>query len=258
MNYESIRNHIVEWLTYYSQKNGNLGFVVGISGGIDSAVTSYLCALTGIPTILVNLPIRQSDAEFVRAVKHINNLKVKFNHVSSIEINLSELFEKIEHTFPIEIVQNQLAMANTRSRLRMTSLYAIAQANNCLVVGTGNKIEDFGVGFYTKYGDGGVDISPIADLMKTDVQNLGELLQVIDDIRQAKPTDGLWGDARSDEDQLGATYPELEWAMNFRGETKNLTTRQTEVLSIYQQLNRQNQHKMNAIPVCLIPDELKK
>ncbi len=258
MNYESIRNHIVEWLTYYSQKNGNLGFVVGISGGIDSAVTSYLCALTGIPTILVNLPIRQSDAEYVRAVKHINNLKVKFNHVSSIEINLSELFEKIEYTFPIEIVQNQLAMANTRSRLRMTSLYAIAQANNCLVVGTGNKIEDFGVGFYTKYGDGGVDISPIADLMKTDVQNLGELLQVIDDIRQAKPTDGLWGDARSDEDQLGATYPELEWAMNFRGETKNLTTRQTEVLSIYQQLNRQNQHKMNAIPVCLIPDELKK
>lgn len=257
MNYELTKNHLVDWLKSYSKNNANLGFVIGISGGIDSALTSYLCALTGIKTLLVNMPIRQSQSEYERANKHVRDLKSNFKNVEAIEINLTSIFEVMEQTFTDDIVRNSLAMANTRSRLRMTTLYAVAQTNQCLVVGTGNKIEDFGVGFFTKYGDGGVDISPIADLTKSDVKQLAITLGVINEIIQAKPTDGLWGDGRSDEDQLGATYEELEWAMSFRGSENSLTAREKEVMSIYKRLNLLNQHKMNPIPVCIIPDELK-
>jgi NAD+ synthase len=158
---------------------------------------------------------------------------------------------------PGNTANHGLAMANSRSRLRMMTLYAIGQSENCLVAGTGNKIEDFGVGFYTKYGDGGVDISPIADLTKSEVFELAAHLGVIESIRIAKPTDGLWGDGRSDEDQLGATYPELEWAMDFEGDEETLSERQKEVLAIYSKFHIQNKHKMEPIPVCLVPKELK-
>jgi NAD+ synthase len=163
----------------------------------------------------------------------------------------------MEGTFPKETVGNQLAMANTRARLRMTTLYALGQTHACLVAGTGNKIEDFGVGFFTKYGDGGVDLSPIADLTKSDVKRMAKELSVIQEILDAKPTDGLWGDSRTDEDQLGASYPELEWAMEFKGDETNLSERELEVLAIYRRLNRINKHKMEPIPVCFIPQELK-
>jgi len=150
-----------------------------------------------------------------------------------------------------------LAMANTRARIRMATLYAVAQANHCLVAGTGNKVEDFGVGFFTKYGDGGVDISPIADLTKTEVFALAHALQIVDSIQTAAPTDGLWEDGRTDEDQIGASYPELEWAMSFTGDQTKITDRQKEVLKIYQKYHQANLHKMQAIPVCTIPSELK-
>lgn len=172
-----------------------------------------------------------------------------------MELDLTPGFESLENTFPKATVQNHLAMANTRSRLRMLTLFAIGQSNNLLVAGTGNKIEDFGIGFYTKYGDGGVDISPIADLKKTEVFALAEYLGVVLSIQTAKPTDGLWEDGRSDEDQIGASYPELEWAMDFAGDENQLNARQQEVLGLYRRLNRINQHKMQPIPVCIIPTE---
>ncbi len=185
------------------------------------------------------------------------NLKLRYPKVESVEVNLTETFEIISQSLPKEASLNTLAMANTRSRLRMTTLYAIAQGNNCLVAGTGNKIEDFGIGFFTKYGDGGVDISPIADLLKSEVFQLGKKLQVIESIQNAAPTDGLWGDQRTDEDQIGATYPELEWAMLFVGDENQLTHREKEVLSIYRRLNAANQHKMLPIPVCNIPSDIR-
>jgi NAD+ synthase len=233
------------------------GFVIGISGGIDSAVTSALCALTSKKTILVNMPIRQSQSEYDRGFKHIEALKTRFKNVSSLEIDLTKLFGLFEETMPNDIAENALSMANSRARIRMTTLYAIAQQNRCLVAGTGNKIEDFGVGFFTKYGDGGVDLSPIADLTKTEVFNLAAHLEIVNDIQIAKPTDGLWGDGRTDEDQLGASYPELEWAMEFKGEESTITERQKEVLSIYRSFNRINKHKMEPIPVCIVPKNLK-
>ncbi len=256
MDYYRLGDYIAQWLLGYCEKSNVSGYVIGISGGIDSAVTSTLCAKTGKKTILVNLPIKQSESEFNRATEHITNLKSRFKNVESIEVNLTETFEVISKYLPFEASSNSLAMANTRSRLRMTTLYAIAQGNNCLVAGTGNKIEDFGIGFYTKYGDGGVDVSPIADLLKSEVFQLGKVLQVVQSIQNAAPTDGLWGDKRTDEDQIGATYPELEWAMNFSGNENELTTRKKEVLAIYRRLNFANQHKMQPIPVCIIPDDI--
>jgi len=249
---------IVNWLDDYAAKANNAGFIIGISGGIDSALTSTLCALTGRKVILVNMPIRQFKAEYDRGAQHISDLKKRFPHVSSVEINLTETFSLLETIYPEDVASHQLAMANTRARLRMTTLYAIGQANHCLVAGTGNKVEDFGVGFFTKYGDGGVDICPIADINKSQVRELAKILHVIPEILAAKPTDGLWGDGRSDEDQLGATYEELEWAMEQTNqESTDLTTRQVEVLAIYNKLHQANKHKMVPIPVCLIPDELK-
>jgi NAD+ synthase len=257
LNYKGASQHITSWLNDYCESARLSGFIIGISGGIDSALTSTLCAATGKKTILVNMPIRQSQSEYLRASNHIADLKTRFSNVERIEINLTSIFEQFEATLPSDTVENQLAMANTRARLRMTTLYALGQTHACLVAGTGNKIEDFGVGFFTKYGDGGVDLSPIADLTKSDVKLMAKELTVIQEILDAKPTDGLWGDSRTDEDQLGASYPELEWAMDFNGDENKLTTREQEVIAIYRRLNRINKHKMEPIPVCFIPQELK-
>lgn len=248
--------YIIDWLNSYADKARSKGFVIGISGGIDSALTSILCAETGKKVILLNMPIRQTEAEYNRAQKHIDDLKKRYEKVLSFEINLSEVFASFEKLMPFNLDENLLAMANSRSRLRMTTLYAVAQANNCLVAGTGNKVEDFGVGFFTKYGDGGVDISPIADLYKTEVFSMARKMKVIDDILTAEPTDGLWADGRSDEDQIGATYPELEWAMEYLKSDKQeaLSKRQNEVLEIYSKFHAANQHKMIPIPVCSFPE----
>lgn len=256
MNSQKVSDYITSWLSEYSDDFAFSGFVVGISGGVDSAVTSVLCANTNKKVFLISMPIRQTTSEFNRAIEHIENLTKRFPNVEAIEMDLSASFARLETDFPDKLVGNHLVMANTRSRLRMLTLYAFGQAHNCLVVGTGNKVEDFGVGFFTKYGDGGVDLSPIADLTKTQVWQLAKHLGVVESIITAKPTDGLFEDGRSDEDQMGATYPELEWAMEFHGNEGQLTERQKEVLVIYRRLNRINRHKMEPIPVCKIPKEL--
>ncbi|WP_093240027.1 NAD(+) synthase [Psychroflexus halocasei] len=258
MQSEKIINFIKNWLTDYVEKAHQKGFVVGISGGIDSAVVSTLCAITGKPTLCVEMPIHQDKNQVDRAQKHIDFLKNKYKNVSSVAVDLTSTFETFKNeTPPTDSPQLDLSLANTRARLRMTCLYYFAGLGKQLVVGTGNKVEDFGVGFFTKYGDGGVDISPIADLMKSEVFALAKKLEVIDDIQKAQPTDGLFGDERSDEDQLGATYDELEWAMTFKGDVTQLSKRQTEVLEIFQRLNKQNQHKVTPIPICEIPENLK-
>ena len=248
--------YIIDWLNSYADKAHSKGFVVGISGGIDSALTSVLCAETGKKVLLLNMPIRQTEAEYNRAKKHILDLKHRYENVSSFEINLTDVFSSFEKLMPFNLEENSLAMANSRSRLRMTTLYAVAQANGCLVAGTGNKVEDFGVGFFTKYGDGGVDLSPIADLYKTEVFTMARKLGVIEDILMAEPTDGLWADGRSDEDQIGATYPELEWAMEYlkSGKEEKLTDRQKKVVEIYTNFHLANGHKMTPIPVCVFPE----
>lgn len=252
-----IVSHIVAWLKAYQQQANVEGFIVGVSGGIDSALTSTLCALTGADVILLNMPIRQTTAEYQRAQEHIQDLKSRFANVRSYELALTKVFSEFESLMPFEVKEQSLAMANSRARLRMMTLYAIGQANRCLVAGTGNRVEDFGVGFFTKYGDGGVDISPIADLTKTEVFNLAESVQVVNSILTAAPTDGLWEDGRSDEDQIGASYPELEWAMDYQGDSSELSVREKEVLRIYHGFHAANKHKMEPIPVCLIPSELK-
>jgi NAD+ synthase len=259
MKRKEVIDHIVAWLKQYSEYSNTGGFVIGISGGIDSAVTSTLCAMTGKETICLNMPIHQFKAEYDRGHEHIDWLKSRFRNVKSHEVELTKAFQAMEQTLPGEI-QDWLTMANTRSRLRMTTLYAFACHNKMLVAGTGNKVEDFGVGFFTKYGDGGVDLSPIADLMKSEVYGLAKELGIIESVRTAKPTDGLFADGRSDEDQIGASYDELEWAMKFISNPHDfslLNERQRAVLDIYTKMNKANQHKMNPIPVCIIPEELK-
>lgn len=254
---DQVKAHIVSWLNSYCARSGMNGFIVGVSGGIDSAVTSILCAETHRPVHLLNMPLRQNDIEYAFAVEHINDLKRRYPNVSSEEIELSNVFGAFEAVMPFNLENNKLSLANSRARLRMMTLYAVGQANNLLIAGTGNKVEDFGIGFYTKYGDGGVDISPIADLMKTEVFALAKSLNVISGIQSAEPTDGLWGDGRKDEDQIGASYAELEWAMTFSGAVEELSTRQREVLEIYKKFHNANRHKMIAIPVCKIPSDLK-
>jgi len=259
MQKKEVINHIVHWLNNYSEQSKTNGFVVGISGGIDSALTSTLCALTSKQVICLNMPIHQHKNEYDRGHEHINWLKSKYKNVSSFEVELTNTFQSIGNALP-ENIQDWLTMANTRSRLRMTTLYAFACHHKLLVAGTGNKVEDFGIGFFTKYGDGGVDLSPIADLMKSEVYALAKELGVVQSILEAKPTDGLFADGRSDEDQIGASYDELEWAMTFIENPHDFTTlteRQKIVLDIYTRMNKANQHKMNPIPVCLIPTELK-
>ena len=245
---------IVDWLNRYTDKTGIKGFVIGVSGGIDSAVTSTLCAKTGKNIIVLNMPILQPPSQFDRSNEHIAWLKKHFTSVEGYTVDLTNTFLQMSKDLP-EKIQDQLTMANTRARLRMTTLYAFAGHNGYLVAGTGNKIEDFGVGFFTKYGDGGVDISPIADLTKTEVFELAKELGIVESIQKAKPTDGLWDDDRSDEDQMGATYPELEWAMEYleNGKEKELTDREKAVLDIYTKRHNANLHKMEAIPVCKLP-----
>lgn len=259
---EEITNHITNWLRSYAENAKVKGFVVGISGGIDSAVTSTLCARTGLPTLCVEMPIHQAESHVTRAREHIKSLKDRYSNVSSAEADLTPVFTSFRQQVPETGEQHviDLALANTRARLRMTTLYYFAGLNHSLVAGTGNKVEDFGVGFFTKYGDGGVDVSPIADLVKSEVRELAKFMGVPDSIVQAKPTDGLFGDDRSDEDQIGANYDELEWAMKEAeaGKTANdFEGRQQEIFNIFIKLNRANQHKMLPIPVCEIPENLK-
>ena len=258
MQVDRIASHIKSWLVDYLNKSNLNGFVVGVSGGVDSALTASLAASTGFPTLLLNMPIFQADTHIKRSDKQIAQLKNEFNNVSGAKIDLSDPFRAFKNQLP-SIVQDELSMANARARIRMTTLYAFASSHNYLVAGTGNKVEDFGVGFYTKYGDGGVDISPIADLLKSEVFQLAKHLNVIQEILEAKPTDGLWGDDRSDEDQIGASYDELEWAMQHISSplTQLFSERQKEVLKIYSQLNKANKHKMLPIPVCEIPEDFR-
>ena len=260
-NPEAVNNYIVAWLKDYAVNAKVKGFVVGISGGIDSAVTSTLCAQTGLPTLCVEMPIHQAESHVTRAREHIQFLKDKFPNVSGALADLTPVFETFKQQVPTTDNQHlqDLTLANTRARLRMTTLYYFAGINSALVAGTGNKVEDFGVGFFTKYGDGGVDVSPIADLMKSEVRELAKYLQVPSSIVSAKPTDGLFGDDRSDEDQLGASYDELEWAMLEMEKGSNADDfegRQKEVFQIFKRLNTINQHKMKPIPVCEIPPNL--
>lgn len=261
MNYPKTIEYITAWLKDYAQNAKSKGFIIGISGGIDSAVTSYLCAKTGLKVICLEMNIHQNPSEVNRGMEHIHFLETKFPNVSHLSINLTSTFDTLRSLLPQSTQEHGLSMANTRARLRMTTLYAVGQANGVLVAGTGNKVEDFGVGFYTKYGDGGVDLSPIADLTKTDVFTIAKELGVVESIQRAEPTDGLWKDERTDEGQIGATYPELEWAMAFNDNPyvteEDLDDRQREVLKIYRSFNRANKHKMIPIPVCLIPDDLK-
>lgn len=262
MQTEKVIEHIVGWLKNYAENARMKGFVVGISGGIDSAITSTLCARTGLELLVLEMPIHQGKNQVTRADMHIDWLMKNFPNVSRQRTNLTPVFDSLVEAFPK--VENEeerfMSLANTRARLRMTTLYYFAALKGYLVAGTGNKVEDFGVGFYTKYGDGGVDLSPIADLLKTEVWELGRELGVNNDIIDAAPTDGLWGDNRTDEDQIGASYPELEWAMKMNDEGKSVNDfsgRQQEVFKIYKKLNSANQHKMIPIPICVIPEALK-
>lgn len=255
---EKVNSHIVNWLKIYAENAKVNGFVVGISGGVDSAVTSTLCAQTGLTTLCVEMPIHQAESQVNRGREHIEQLKNRFPNVRNVEADLTPSFEDFKKIVPItdDMDKVNLSLANTRARLRMTTLYYFAGIHGLLVAGTGNKVEDFGVGFFTKYGDGGVDLSPIADLMKSDVYALGEFLKIPNAILVASPTDGLFGDDRTDEDQLGASYNELEWAMleDEKGKTADdFTEREKIVFQIYKRLNTINQHKMKEIPVCLIP-----
>ena len=257
INAEKVNLQIVNWLKDYAVNAKVNGFVIGISGGVDSAVTSTLCAQTGLQVFCLEMPIHQAPSHVSRAREHIALLKSRFSNISSAETNLTSVFEDFKKQVPNDANEAKvnLSLANTRARLRMTTLYYYAGIYGLIVAGTGNKVEDFGVGFYTKYGDGGVDLSPIADLMKSEVYALGKYLAIPDSILKAAPTDGLFGDDRSDEDQLGASYDELEWAMLENEAGKKITDfsdREKVVFEIYQRLNKSNQHKMNAIPVCLI------
>lgn len=244
---------IVQWLKLQLQTTKQKGFVIGVSGGIDSAVTSTLCALTGAPVIAVSMPIHQAKTENSRAERHLQWLTERYPNVQVTIADLTPIFDTYREQIH-SITEDDLVAANLRSRLRMTTLYALANAHGYLVVGTGNKVEDYGIGFFTKYGDGGVDISPIGDLYKSEVREIGRQLEINNEIIEAAPTDGLWSDGRTDEDQIGASYDELEFAMKWLSNsvTATLTPRQQEVLSIYLKRHVANQHKMKMPPVCKI------
>tara|TARA_R110002073_G_scaffold40547_5_gene115280 strand:+ start:438919 stop:439713 length:795 start_codon:yes stop_codon:yes gene_type:complete len=263
MHTEKVTKHIVKWLKEYATNAKVNGFVIGISGGIDSAVTSTLCAETGFPVLCLEMPIHQGANQVTRAQEHIAQLKARYDQISSVNVDLTAAFDVLKDTLPTDgddTAKIDLSLGNTRARLRMTTLYYFAGIHGYLVCGTGNKVEDFGVGFYTKYGDGGVDLSPIADLLKSEVYKVGKYLNVPESILVAKPTDGLFGDSRTDEDQIGASYDELEWAMlmTSQGKTANdFEGSAKRVMEIYTWRNKANQHKMDPIPVCEIPEELK-
>ncbi len=262
MQTEKIVDHIVNWLRDYATNANIKGFVIGISGGIDSALTSTLCAKTGLDLLCLEMPIHQATSQVSRAANHIAWLQNNYPNVKRQKVELTPVFDGLVEQLPkVEKEEDRfMSLANTRARLRMTTLYYFAAIEGYLVAGTGNKVEDFGVGFYTKYGDGGVDLSPIADLLKTEVYELASFLGVNENILKAAPTDGLWGDDRTDEDQIGASYPELEWAMEMDeiGKTVNdFSERKKEVFRIYKRLNSANKHKMIPIPICKIPKNLK-
>lgn len=237
-DYGQLKDRIVSWLKSYIEQSGQKSFVVGVSGGIDSAVVSTLCAETGYPVYALGMPIHQNPRQRSLSQEHMTWLNEKYDNVSMVQFDLTTVFESLKTSLK-GFARNELSLANTRSRLRMVTLYQIAGENGGLVAGTGNKVEDYGVGFYTKYGDGGVDIAPIADLYKTEVWELGKYLGVSQDIIEAQPTDGLWDDERTDEDQLGASYADLEEAMEYG------TGPAVEVL---ERFNKMNQHKMQPIP----------
>lgn len=254
-------NHIVGWLKAYLEDAGMNGFVVGVSGGIDSALTSTLCAMTGKPVLCLEMPIHQDSEQVNRALAHIQWLKSQFSNVAHHSISLSPVFEQFKTQLPpTDLRDEELhSLANTRARLRMSTLYYFAALHRYLVAGTGNKVEDFGVGFYTKYGDGGVDLSPIADLMKSQVYALAAHLNVSESILNAAPTDGLWSDNRTDEDQLGVRYEDLEWAMmatEKRLDPNGFSDTQKKVFEHYNRFHKQNKHKMLPIPVCKIPADI--
>ena len=248
-SYEDLTDKIVGWLKDYYFDNNIKAFVVGVSGGIDSAVVSTLCARTGLPTYVVCMPLESKFENTRLSDAHSKALVEKYDNVKRVEVELFSAYDSLiksiewwseaQHFDKKEFTSSELANANTKSRIRMVTLYQIAGSVGGIVVGTGNKVEDYGVGFYTKYGDGGVDIAPIADLYKTEVWELGEYLEVDERICEAPPTDGLWKDARSDEDQLGATYAELEEAME---------TGTGPAVEVLKKFNTQNKHKMQPIP----------
>ena len=238
-DYEELKVRIVNWLKDYYWKYDIKAFVVGVSGGIDSAVVSTLCAETGFPTYVLTMPLHSKKGNTELSDVHAKALSKKYSNVRVVNIDLSNTYESLLFDIDQDFVNNKLANANTKSRLRMVTLYQVAGSVGGIVVGTGNKVEDYGVGFYTKYGDGGVDIAPIADLYKSEVWELGEYLDVDQRIVDAKPTDGLWDDGRNDEDQIGATYVELEEAM------ENKTG---VALNILEEYNKKNKHKMEPIP----------
>tara|TARA_Y100000994_G_scaffold222390_1_gene202608 strand:+ start:661 stop:1404 length:744 start_codon:yes stop_codon:yes gene_type:complete len=242
----ALEKEISLWLKKYLLNNNLESFVIGISGGIDSAVSSTLCAMTGCKTIVITMPIHQNKNETDRGIEHCSWLSKNYKDIEILNIDLTKIYEEFRLTIPKEF-NNPLALANTRARIRMSTLYLIAGSSNGIVVGTGNKIEDFGVGFFTKYGDGGVDISPIADLMKSEVYELGRKMNIISSIMEAKPTDGLWDDDRTDEDQLGVSYDDLEWAMGYTGNSPSPS--QKKILDIYNKHRDKNIHKMKDIPI---------
>ena len=246
MNSDKKITYISNWIKDYaiSLPFNPPSLIIGVSGGIDSAVTSTLCAKTGLKTIAVSMPIKQNQSQHDLSLRHLKWLEDSFDNIEIMTIELDEVFKSFELT--MTNFNNKLAFANSRSRLRMVTLYQIAQSNKGIVVGTGNKVEDFGVGFYTKYGEGGVDISPIADCTKTDVWNIGKSLGIMNEIIEAAPTDGLWDDSRNDESQLGLTYGQIEEAMN---------NSNSKYYDKYLKIREPNLHKMKPIPVCIIPKD---
>ena len=244
MNSSKRIEYISNWINSYaiSSSENNYELIIGVSGGIDSAVTSTLCALTGIKTHAVSMPIKQNNQQHRLSISHLNWLKNKYNNVSTYIIELDKVFASFEKT--MKSFNSELAFANSRSRLRMITLYQIAQTKSGLVVGTGNKVEDFGIGFYTKYGDGGVDISPIADCKKSEVWEMGKELGIDNEILEAKPTDGLWDDNRNDEDQIGLTYNQIEEAME---------NNKSIFYEKFMMVRKPNLHKMKPIPICILP-----
>lgn len=248
---EEVCEKISNWLDSYLEVSGLQTFVVGVSGGIDSAVTSTLCARTSRPTIVLNIPINSSEGNTALSTEQCNWLAENYDNVKVLNFDLSSVYETFKSTVLEQAGVSDLGLANTKSRLRMVLLYYLASVNKGIVVGTGNKVEDFGVGFYTKYGDGGVDVSPIADFTKTQVRQLASVLNVPAAIIEAPPTDGLWEDGRTDQDQIGASYEELEWAMDYvdNNRKEDVTDREKEVLELFLNYRNNNRHKMLPIPI---------
>lgn len=254
LDYHNLSQKIQRWLKAYVEENNIKTLVVGVSGGIDSAVVSTLCVNTGIPTIAVGIKINSNENNTKLSKQQLDFLE-KLG-AKTFELELSDIFVSFEQRMNVNF-NSELGFANSKSRLRMMSLYQIAASCNGIVVGTGNKVEDFGVGFYTKYGDGGVDISPIADMYKTEVRELGKILGIPQEIIEAAPTDGLWDDNRKDEDQIGATYEDLEWVMEIgldKWKTVPTTDKEKKVITTYLNFNSKNKHKMESIPVFNLKD----